>query len=140
MTERPGTAGALKREVTGLLAVPGTWIWRAERDGEAFGMLCAERPESAAWIAPMVRGAPVAYLLLIGVARGQRGSGVGAAMIARLQQEIEAAGVARCCTTRRSTCCPRRSGASRATGRYGPRVRPRRPVPSGETPGVPRYC
>jgi GNAT superfamily N-acetyltransferase len=94
VTERPGTAEALRREAAGLLAVPGTWIWLAERDGDAIGMLCAERPESAAWIAPMVRGEPVAYLLLMGVAPGQRGSGVGAAMVARLHQEIEAAGVA----------------------------------------------
>ena len=94
VTERPGTAEALRREAAGLLAVPGTWIWLAERDAVAIGMLCAERPESAAWIAPMVRGEPVAYLLLMGVVPGQRGSGVGAAMVARLHQEIEAAGVA----------------------------------------------
>jgi GNAT superfamily N-acetyltransferase len=94
VAERPGTADALKREVAGLLAVPGTWIWLAERDAVAIGMLCAERPESAAWIAPMVRGAPVAYLLLMGVTPGQRGSGVGAAMVARLHHEIAAAGVA----------------------------------------------
>jgi|GEM_PF-461775 GNAT superfamily N-acetyltransferase len=94
VTERPGTADALRREAAGLLAVPGTWIWLAERDDAAIGMLCAERPESAAWIAPMVRGAPVAYLLLMGVTPGHRGSGVGAAMVARLHREIEAAGVA----------------------------------------------
>jgi hypothetical protein len=94
VSERPGTAHALKREIAELLAVPGTWIWLAERDGGAIGMLCAERPESAAWIAPMVRGAPVAYLLLMGVVPGQRGSGVGAAMAARLHHEIEAARVA----------------------------------------------
>jgi GNAT superfamily N-acetyltransferase len=94
VTERPGTAAALRREAAGLLAVPATWIWLAERDGDAIGMLCAERPESAAWIAPMVRGEPVAYLLLMGVAPGQRGSGVGAAMVARLHREIEAAGAA----------------------------------------------
>jgi GNAT superfamily N-acetyltransferase len=94
VTERPGTADALRREVAGLLAVPGTWIWLAERHGTPIGMLCAERPQSAAWIAPMVRGEPVAYLLLMGVVPGQRGSGVGAAMVARLHDEIEAAGVA----------------------------------------------
>jgi hypothetical protein len=39
VTERPGTADALRREAAGLLAVPGTWTWLAERDGAAIGML-----------------------------------------------------------------------------------------------------
>jgi GNAT superfamily N-acetyltransferase len=94
VTERPGTAAALRREAAGLLARPEPWTWLAERDGEAIGMLCAERPESAGWIAPMVRLSPVAYLLLMGVRPAERGSGVGAAMAAALNREIEAAGVA----------------------------------------------
>jgi hypothetical protein len=93
VTERPGTADALRREAAGLLAVPGTWTWLAERDGTAIGMLLAERPESAAWIAPMVRPSPVAYLLLMGVQAGERGSGVGAKLAAQLHREIEAAGI-----------------------------------------------
>jgi GNAT superfamily N-acetyltransferase len=94
VTERPETADALRRETAGLLAVPETWTWLAERDGTAIGMLCAERPESAGWIAPMVRPSPVAYLLLMGVAAGERGSGVGTALAARLHREIKATGVA----------------------------------------------
>jgi GNAT superfamily N-acetyltransferase len=94
VTERPETADALWRETAGLLAVPETWTWLAERDGTAIGMLCAERPESAGWIAPMVRPSPVAYLLLMGVAAGERGSGVGTALAARLHREIKATGVA----------------------------------------------
>jgi GNAT superfamily N-acetyltransferase len=94
VTERPETADALRREAAGLLAVPGTWTWLAERDGTAIGMLCAERPESAGWIAPMVRPSPVAYLLLMGVLAGERGSGVGAALAAQLHREIDATGVA----------------------------------------------
>jgi GNAT superfamily N-acetyltransferase len=94
LPDRPGTAGALWREAAAVLAAPDTWTWLAERDGVAIGMAYAERPEAAAWIAPMVRLAPVAYLMLAGVVPGERGHGVGAALAAELHREIDAAGVA----------------------------------------------
>ena len=84
--ERPETAGALRDEATGLLAMPEPWIWLAEREDTLIGLLYAERPESAGWIAPMVRPAPVAYLTLMFV--------LGAALVARFHHEVEAAGVA----------------------------------------------
>jgi GNAT superfamily N-acetyltransferase len=91
--ERPGTAKALWREAAGLLAGPEPWTWLAERDGAPLGMVYAERPEAAGWIAPMVRLAPVAYLTLMVVLPGERGGGVGTALAARLHGEISAAGV-----------------------------------------------
>ncbi len=94
VTERPETAAALRREIGGLLADPEPWIWLAERSGSAIGMLAAEKPATAQWIAPLTRVAPVAYLLLMGVSAGRRGSGVGAAMAAQLHREVESAGVA----------------------------------------------
>ena len=93
VAERPGTADALRLEAAGLLAGPQPWTWLAERDGAAIGMLAAERPEAAGWIAPMVRRSPVAYLTLMFVLPGERGSGVGAALAAQLHREAEAAGV-----------------------------------------------
>lgn len=42
----------------------------------------------------MVRPAPAAYTVLLDVLSGERGSGVGAALVARLHYEAEAAGVA----------------------------------------------
>jgi GNAT superfamily N-acetyltransferase len=92
--ERPETAAALRREAAGLLAEPQPWTWLAERDGTAIGMLSAERPEAAGWIAPMARPSPVAYLFLMFVQPGERGTGVGAALAARMHQQVEAAGVA----------------------------------------------
>lgn len=106
VNERPGTAEALRREAAEWLAGPplGTkpdepvgpqsWTWLAERDGTAIGMLHAQRPEAAGWIAPMVRLAPAAYLMLMFVRPGERGSGIGAAMVERLHREIDDAGVA----------------------------------------------
>jgi hypothetical protein len=93
VTERPGTAAALRREIEAMLAGPDAWTWLAERDGAAIGMVTAEPPDQAAWIAPLVGPAPAAYLLLMGVQAGNRGGGIGAALAARLHHEIAAAGV-----------------------------------------------
>ncbi len=94
VVERPGTAAALRAEAATALASPDAWIWLADRDGEPVGLLYAERPEAAAWIAPMTGGAPVAYLELMGVLAGERGRGVGDAMVAHFHREADAAKVA----------------------------------------------
>jgi GNAT superfamily N-acetyltransferase len=92
--ERPGTEGALRHEAARSLAVPQPWTWLAEHDGTPIGLLLAEQPEAARWIAPMTRQAPVAYVLLMAVLSGERGNGIGAALAARLHREADAAGVA----------------------------------------------
>ena len=84
---------ALRREVVRLLDAPRPWTWLAERDGEPVGMLAAQPPGAADWIAPMVRPTPAAYLMLMFVQPDERGSGVGAELAARLHREIDAAGV-----------------------------------------------
>lgn len=94
VTKRPGTADELRLQVAGLLAEAGPWTWLAERDGAPIGMLAAKHPESAGWVAPMVRHAPAAYTTLLDVLSGERGRGVGAALVARLHREAEAAGAA----------------------------------------------
>jgi len=92
--ERPWTADALRREAVGRLAGPLAWTWLAERDGMPIGLLHAQRPDSAGWIAPMARPVPAAYLELMFVAPGERGRGVGAALAAELHREADAAGAA----------------------------------------------
>lgn len=94
VNERPGTLGALRREAAGLLAGPEPWTWLAERDGEAVAMLAAQRPEAAGWIAPLTGLAPAAYLMLMFVQPGQRGSGVGSALVEEFHRAADAAGVA----------------------------------------------
>jgi GNAT superfamily N-acetyltransferase len=91
--ERPDTVGALRHEAREMLAGPEPWIWLAERDGQAIGLLAAQRPELADWIAPLVRQAPVAYIMLTFVAPGARASGIGAELVARLHADVSAAGV-----------------------------------------------
>jgi GNAT superfamily N-acetyltransferase len=94
LIERPGTADALRHEVAGTLAQPETWVWLAERGGTPIGLLYAERPEAAGWIAPMVGRAPVAYLTLMIVLPGERGRGTGAALVERFHRATDEAAVA----------------------------------------------
>ncbi len=91
--DRPSTDAALRREASGLLAGPGCWTWLAERGGTVIGMVAAQRPESAGWIAPMVSRAPAAYLMFGYVRPAERASGIGAALVAPLHRAIADAGV-----------------------------------------------
>jgi GNAT superfamily N-acetyltransferase len=95
VTERPSSEPALRREMADLLSDPEPWVWLAERDSERepVGMLAAEEPERARWIAPMAGAAPVGYLHLMGVRPDQRANGTGAAMAAQLNSQAAEAGV-----------------------------------------------
>ena len=57
-------------------------------------MLYAEPPAAASWIAPMTGVSPVAYLELMYLQPDYRGQGAGPALVGRLHQEADAAGVA----------------------------------------------
>ncbi len=94
VNERPDTLAALRREAAGLLAGPEPWTWLAERDGAPVALLAAQRPAAAHWIAPMVRQAPAAYLMLMFVHPAERGSGIGGRLAAEFHREADAAGVA----------------------------------------------
>jgi GNAT superfamily N-acetyltransferase len=93
VTERPGTLGALEKEAAGLVGGPGPWTWLAERDGAAVGLLAAQPPAAAGWIAPFARRASVAYLMLMFVEPGERGGGAGGALVETFHRAAEAAGV-----------------------------------------------
>jgi ribosomal protein S18 acetylase RimI-like enzyme len=94
VTERPGTARALRAGASLALAGREPWIWLAEHDAGPAGMIWVQPPGAADWIAPMTSPAPAAYVLLLGVAAAARGRGVGAALAARAHHQIAAANVA----------------------------------------------
>lgn len=94
VNERPDTLAALRREAAGLLAGPEPWTWLAERDGQAVALLAAQRPDAARWIAPMVRQAPAAYLMLMFVQPAERGTGIGGTLVREFHRAADAAGVA----------------------------------------------
>lgn len=71
-----------------------TWRWVAEDDhGNLVGMLLLSPPEESEWVQPLVAPVPVSYLGAMFVAPSHRGSGVGAAMVARAHAAADAAGV-----------------------------------------------
>jgi GNAT superfamily N-acetyltransferase len=91
---RPRAAEALRAEVADLLDEHEPWAWLAERDGDPVGLLVAERPEVAGWIAPRTGRSPVAYLMALFVAPAERGAGVGAALTEQLHRAAATARVA----------------------------------------------
>ena len=94
VTVRADTARGLRESAARTLAAAQPWTWLAERDGEAVGMVQAEPPEAAGWVAPLVRARPVAYLGEMSVLPGVRGAGVGTALVEHLHRELDAAGAA----------------------------------------------
>jgi GNAT superfamily N-acetyltransferase len=80
VVERPGATETLRAQIAGLLGEHDPWTWLAERDGDPVGLLIAEPPEAAGWIAPRTCASPVAYLLALFVVPAERGTGVGAAL------------------------------------------------------------
>lgn len=94
VTVRPDTASRLRESAARTLDAPRPWIWLAERDGEAVGMIQADPPEAAGWVAPLVRARPAAYIGEMSVLPGARGTGVGTALVRHLHRELDAAGAA----------------------------------------------
>jgi GNAT superfamily N-acetyltransferase len=91
---RPDTAGNLRETAAQWLSAPQPWAWVAEREGEPVGMVHAEPPEAAGWVAPLVRARPAAYLGEMSVLPGARGAGVGTALVRHLHRELDATGAA----------------------------------------------
>ncbi len=90
---RPHSERVEREAVEQTLASPAPWTWLAERDGQAVGLLLAQPPDQAGWIAPVVSQGPVAYLATMSVRPDERGSGVGTALVTNLHRELDAAGV-----------------------------------------------
>jgi GNAT superfamily N-acetyltransferase len=91
---RPDTARVLRESAARTLAAAAPWTWLAERDGVAVGVVQAEPPTAASWIAAAVRQQPVAYLGQMSVLPGRRGAGVGTALVEHLHREVDAIGAA----------------------------------------------
>lgn len=91
---RPHAERALREEAEQALARPQPWTWLAERNGRPIGLIAAQPPELAGWIAPSARQHPAAYLATMSVRPDERGAGVGTALVAELHRELDAAGVA----------------------------------------------
>jgi GNAT superfamily N-acetyltransferase len=91
---RPATARLVREEIRGSLARQAPWTWLAERGGRAVGLLVAQPPQAAGWIAGMTSVAPAAYLQTMFVDQQERGTGIGAALVRQLHAQLDATGVA----------------------------------------------
>jgi GNAT superfamily N-acetyltransferase len=90
---RRDTAMLVREEVRAGLERQATWTWLAEREGRAVGLLVAQPPAEASWVAGMTCRAPAAYLQTMFVAAEERDNGVGAALVRTLHARLDQAGV-----------------------------------------------
>ena len=96
---RQATARLVREEIRGSLDrgardKEGTWTWLAERNGRAVGLLVAQPPQDAGWIAGMTSRSPAAYLQTMFVDGQERGTGIGAALVRNLHARLDGMGVA----------------------------------------------
>jgi GNAT superfamily N-acetyltransferase len=91
---RPATAKLVRDEIHASLARRATWTWLAERAGHAVGLLVAQPPEEAGWIAGMTGPSPAAYLQTMFVDTRERGTGIGSALVRHLHAQLDATGAA----------------------------------------------
>jgi GNAT superfamily N-acetyltransferase len=87
---RPATEALVRAETQAALAARPARAWLAERDGEPIGLIHVQPPEQSGWIAGMTRAGLTAYLPTLFVRPGQRGGGVGTALVRHLHAELDA--------------------------------------------------
>jgi GNAT superfamily N-acetyltransferase len=90
---RPATEELVRAETQAALAVRPARAWLAERDGELVGLVHVQPPEQSRWIAGMTRAGVTVYLQTMFVRPGDRGGGVGEALVRHLHAVLDARGV-----------------------------------------------
>jgi GNAT superfamily N-acetyltransferase len=90
---RPATEALVREATRKALARRRAWVWVAERGGRLVGLVHVLPPDESAWIAGMTRPGTVAYLQSMFVGPDERGSGLGAALVKRAHDELDARGI-----------------------------------------------
>ena len=90
---RPATEELVRAETQAALAARPAWAWLAERDGEPVGLVHVQPPGQSRWITGMTRAGVTVYLQTMFVRPGERGRGVGAALVRHLHAMLDARGV-----------------------------------------------
>jgi GNAT superfamily N-acetyltransferase len=91
---RPATEALVRAETQAALARRPAWAWLAERDGRPVGLVHVQPPERSGWIAGMTRPGVTVYLQTMFVRPGERGGGVGAALVRHAHDVLDARGIA----------------------------------------------
>ena len=89
---RSSTRAGLAEQVAQAVGGEEKRAWLAERDGEAVGLIVVQPPEYATWAAHLIRVGPAAYVNCGAVAAGERGGGVGTALVRHVHAELDAEG------------------------------------------------
>jgi GNAT superfamily N-acetyltransferase len=92
---RPATEALVRAETQAALATRPGWTWLAERDGQPIALTAVEPPAAATWIAGMTRPGATAYLQTMFVRPGERGSGIGAALVRHVHADLDRRGIDR---------------------------------------------
>jgi GNAT superfamily N-acetyltransferase len=90
---RPATEELVRAETQAALAVRSAGAWLAERDGKPVGLIHVQPPEESRWITGMTRAGVTVYLQTMFVRPGDRGGGVGEALVRHLHGVLDARGV-----------------------------------------------
>ena len=96
---RPATEALVRAETQAALARRPAWAWLAERPGRdgrpgrPLGLVHVQPPEDSGWIAGMTRPGVTVYLQTMFVRPGERGGGVGAALVRHAHDVLDARGV-----------------------------------------------
>jgi GNAT superfamily N-acetyltransferase len=90
---RPATEALVRAETQAAVAARPVWAWLAERHGQPVGLVHVQPPGPSGWIAGMARGGATAYLQTMFVQPGERGTGVGAALVRHAHAVLDARGV-----------------------------------------------
>ena len=91
---RAATSRLVRDEIRASLARAESWTWLAERAGQPVGLLVAQPPSEAGWVAGMTSRSPAAYLQTMFVDGRERGTGIGAALVRSLHTRLDGMGVA----------------------------------------------
>ena len=91
---RSATARLVRDEIRDSLTRSDPWTWLAERNGRAVGLIVAQPPQEAGWIAGMTSQSPAAYLQTMFIDAQERGTGIGAALVRNLHARLDDMGVA----------------------------------------------
>jgi GNAT superfamily N-acetyltransferase len=90
---RPATGTLVREDTRKVLTGRPGWLWVAERAGRLVGLVHVQPPPDSDWIAVMTRPGTTAYLQTMYVTPDERGSGLGAALVKRAHDELDARGV-----------------------------------------------
>jgi GNAT superfamily N-acetyltransferase len=90
---RPATEALVREDTRKVLTEWPGWVWVAERDGRLVGLVHVQPPPASDWIAVMTRPGTTAYLQAMFAGPDERGGGLGAALVRRAHDELDARGI-----------------------------------------------